>query len=117
MPVKVSTPPGAPEVIALTPTRPRLISPFVVSIVGSPANSNEVNLKAAPVPVPPMPLPPPPPTIVSNPLEVSKVEVDPKRYADKGPSIAWPRYILPKSVVPFVVIDGSVVITVPELIT
>ena len=50
---------------------------------------------------------------MSNPLAMSKAEVDPKINADKGPSCAWPRQILPKSVTPFVVMVGSVVITVP----
>ncbi len=72
---------GRPEVIPLTPMSPRLISPLVVEIIGLPVNSNEVNLKAAPeVSIE-----------ASNPLSVSKGEVDPKTKAEAGPSIAGPR--------------------------
>ena len=109
IPAKVRTPPGAPEVIPLTAIRPRLISPPVVETVGSPVNWSAVNLKPAPLPLPP--------TTVSNPLEMSKAEVDPKINADNGPSIAEPRQIVPKSVTPLVVIVGSVVMVVALVMT
>ena len=66
-----------------------MITPVGVETVGFPVNCNEVNLK----PAPPMlfwPL-----ISLSNPLAVSKAEVDPKINADKGPSCAAPRQIFP----------------------
>src|SRR6476469_4157009 len=80
IPEKVSGPPGEPDVIPLTAIRPRLISPFAVEIVGSPANSSAVNLNAAPEPM----------ISLSNPLDVSKVDVDPKAQVEAGPSVAAP---------------------------
>src|SRR6185437_4218811 len=72
IPEKVSGPPGEPDVIPSTAIRPRFISPFAVEIVGLPANSSAVNLNAAPEPM----------TWLSNPLAVSKAEVDPKPQAE-----------------------------------
>ena len=111
MPAKVRIPPGPPEVMPLTAIRPRLITPVGVEIVGLPVNCSDVNLNTAP-PMLFWPL-----ISASNPLAVSKAEVEPKMNADKGPSRAWPRQILPKSVTPLVVIDGSVVMVVPLVMT
>src|SRR4029077_13195021 len=81
IPEKVSGPHGEPDVIPLTAMRPRLISPVAVEIVGLPANSSEVNLNAAPEVL----------IWLSNPLAVSKVEVEPKAQAEAGPSVSGPR--------------------------
>src|SRR5437762_11803475 len=81
IPEKVSGPPGEPDVIPLTAISPRLISPFAVEIVGLPASWSAVNLNAAPELLIP----------VSNPLAVSKVEVEPKAQAEAGPSVSGPR--------------------------
>ena len=81
IPEKVSGPPGEPDVIPLTAIRPRLISPFAVEIVGSPVNWSAVNLNAAPELL----------IWLSNPLDASKVEVEPKAQAEAGPSVSGPR--------------------------
>src|ERR1700726_4913414 len=111
IPAKVRCPAGPPDVMPLKAIRPRLITPVDVETVGLPVNRNEANLNTAP-PLLFWPL-----SSVSNPLAISKAEVDPKINADKGPSIDGPRQILPKSVTPLVVMVGSVEMVVPLVMT
>src|ERR1700741_3508429 len=108
-PVKVNVPPGGPEVIPSTPTRASFVTPLLLrSMVGSPVSERLWNLKTA---------------MgrwfgsakncVSRVSAVSKAEVEPNAHSVKAPSRVAPRYILPKSVRPLVLIEGSVVMVVP----
>src|SRR6266481_5231495 len=86
-PVKVSTPPGGPEVIPSTPIKASFVTPPLLrSMVGLPLSNRFWNLKAAigrwlgsaknPV---------------SRFIALSKAEVDPNAHSVKGPSSAEPR--------------------------
>ena len=111
-PVNVNVPPGGADVIPSTPIKASFVTPPLLrSMVGSPLSERLWNLKAA---------------IgkwvgsakkLSSTKAVSKGEVEPKAHSEKAPSMAEPRQILPKSVTPLVVMEGSVVMTVPLVMT
>jgi len=82
-PVKVSVPPGKPVVISPTLIKARFVTPPLVrSMVGLPANTNDVNLKAAPGKWPALL------KWVSKSSAVSTADVEAKAHTEKGPSSA-----------------------------